>query len=136
MTYNKRIKKFLIVGFSAAAVNFVLISIFIEILGFRSYLLKNLANILAIEMSAIYNFLISRGWTWKDAPRKQGKGLVAQFLSFNTALLTGIGIRVVLFPVLEKWGIFYLLNVAIGIGIAASIDFMLYDKFVFRREKY
>jgi putative flippase GtrA len=134
MRYNERISKFLIVGMSAAIVNFLLISFFIEIIGFKSYFLKNLANILAIEISAVYNFSISRLWTWKDAPRKQGKGLVAQFISFNLALLAGIVIRVISFAIFEKWGIFYLLNVAIGIGMAAGIDFILYDKLVFRRE--
>jgi putative flippase GtrA len=133
MRYNERIMKFLIVGCSAAVVNFLLITIFIELLGFKSYFFKNLANILAIEMSAIYNFSISRVWTWKDAPRKQGKSLVGQFIYFNGVLLAGIVVRVILFAVFEKWGLFYLLNVAIGIGIAACIDFFLYDKFVFKR---
>lgn len=132
--YNERIKRFLIVGFSAAIVNFLIISFFIEILGFESYFFKNLANILAIEISAIYNFSVSRLWTWKDAARKHGKSLVPHFISFNLALLAGIIIRVILFAVLEKWGTFYLLNVAFGIGIAASIDFILYDKLVFRRD--
>jgi len=63
MRYNERIRKFLIVGMSAATVNFLLISFFIKIIGFKSYLLKNLANTLAIEISAVYNFSISRLWT-------------------------------------------------------------------------
>ena len=134
MRYNERIIKFLIAGMSAAIVNFLLISFFIEIMGFKSYFLKNLANILAIEISAVYNFSISRLWTWRDAPRKQGKSLFAQFVSFNLALLAGIVIRVISFALFEKWGMFYLLNVAIGIGMAAGIDFILYDKLVFRRE--
>lgn len=133
MRYNERISKFLIVGFSAAIVNFLLISFFIEIIGLKSYFLKNLSNILAIEMSAIYNFSISRFWTWKDAPKKQGKDLITQFISYNLALLAGIVIRVVSFVVFEKWGMFYLLNVAIGIGMAAGIDFILYGRLVFRR---
>lgn len=134
MRYNERIKRFLIVGFSAAVVNFLIISFFIETLGFKSYFLKNLANLLAIEISAIYNFCISRLWTWRDAPRKHGLNLVPQFISFNLALLAGIVIRVILFAALEKSGVFYLLNVALGIAVAAGIDFMLYDKLVFRRE--
>ncbi len=135
MTYNERIIKFLIVGCSAAAVNFLLITILIELLGFKGYFFKNLANILAIEMSAVYNFSISRLWTWKDAPRKQGKGMIGQFISFNLALLAGIVLRIILFAVLEKWGVFYLLNVGLGIGIAACINFVLYDRFVFKRER-
>jgi putative flippase GtrA len=76
MRYKERIMRFLIVGCSAALVNFLLITIFIELLAFKSYFLRNLANILAIELSAIYNFSISRVWTWKEAPRKQGKSLI------------------------------------------------------------
>jgi putative flippase GtrA len=135
MKYKDRIMKFLIVGCSAAVVNFLLITIFIELFGFKGYFLKNLANILAIEMSAVYNFSISRLWTWKDAPKRQGKGLVGQFISFNLALLVGIVLRIIFFAVLEKWGVFYLLNVAIGIGIAACIDFILYDRYVFKRRR-
>ena len=136
MRYHERIKRFLIVGLSAAIVNFLIISLFIELLGFKSYFLKNLANLLAIEISAVYNFCISRLWTWRDAPRKHGPNLVPQFLSFNLALLAGIVIRVILFAVLEKCGVFYLLNVALGIAVAAGIDFVLYDKLVFRRERH
>lgn len=136
MRYHERIKRFLIVGLSAAIVNFLIISLFIELLGFNSYFLKNLANLLAIEISAVYNFCISRLWTWRDAPRKHGPNLVPQFLSFNLALLAGIVIRVILFAVLEKCGVFYLLNVALGIAVAAGIDFVLYDKLVFRRERH
>ena len=135
MRYNERIRKFLIVGCSAAIVNFLLIGFFVEMLGFKGYFLKNLANILAIEMSAVYNFSISRLWTWNDAPRKQGKGLVGQFVSFNLALLAGIVLRVILFAVFEKWGVFYLLNVAMGIGLAAGMDFILYDRLVFGRKE-
>ena len=133
MKYNERIMKFLLVGSSAAAVNFLSITILIELLGFQSYSLKNVANILAIEISTLYNFSVSRLWTWGDAPRKQGKSLIAQFISYNLAALTGIAFRAILFPILEKCGVFYLFNVAIGIGLAATIDFILFDKLVFRR---
>ena len=136
MAYKERIKKFLIVGCSAVVVNFLVIAVLIEIFGFKSYFLKNLANILAIELSTLFHFSISRLWTWKDAPRKQGRGLVGQFVSFNLAALTAIGFRAILFPILEKWGVFYLVNVAIGIGVASSFNFILFDKLIFRREEY
>ncbi len=136
MRVNERVLKFLLVGCSAAAVNFLSITILIELLGFKSYLLKNVANIIAIEISTLYNFSISRLWTWRDAPRKQGKSLIAQFISYNLAALTGIAVRAFLFPILEKWGVFYLFNVAIGIGMAATTDFILFDKLVFKRRKY
>ena len=55
---------------------------------------------------------------------------------FNLAALTGISIRIILFAILEKWGVFYLLNVAFGIGLAATVDFIIYDKLVFKRPAY
>ena len=133
MRLTERVKRFLIIGSSAAILNFLLMILFVEVFLFKSYFLKNVANVLSIEISIFYNFLLSRLWTWIDAPKKQGKSLILQFVSFNLAALTGITIRVIVFAVLEKWGVFYLLNVAFGIGLVAIVDFILYDKLVFRR---
>lgn len=133
MRLTDRVKRFLIIGSSAALVNFLLMILFVEVFWFKTYFLKNLANVSSIEISVFYNFLLSRLWTWVDAPKKQGKSLMVQFVSFNLAALTGIGIRVFVFAILEKWGIFYLLNVALGIGLAATVDFLLYDKLIFKR---
>ena len=133
MRFTDRVKRFLIIGSSAALVNFLLMILFVEVFWFKTYFLKNVANISSIEISIFYNFVLSRLWTWVDAPKKQGKSLIAQFISFNLAALTGIGIRVVVFAILEKWGVFYLLNVAFGIGLASTVDFILYDRLVFRR---
>lgn len=133
MRLTDRVKKFLIVGSSAAVVNFILMIIFVELFLFKTYFLKNLANILSMEISIFYNFLFSCLWTWGDAPKRSGKGLIAQFASFNLAALTGVSIRIIVFAILEKFGIFYLLNLAIGIGLAATVDFILYDKLIFRR---
>jgi dolichol-phosphate mannosyltransferase len=133
MRFTGRVKRFLIIGSSAAFVNFLLMILFVEVFWFKTYFLKNLANVSSIEISIFYNFLLSRLWTWVDAPKKQGKSLVVQFLSFNLAALTGMSMRVIVFAILEKWGVFYLLNVAFGIGLVATVDFILYDKLVFRR---
>lgn len=128
-----RIKKFLIVGGSAAIVNLAAMSLLVEILGFKTYLLKNIANMTSIEISIFYNFVFQRLWTWNDTPKKDGKNLMGQFFLFNSAALAGILIRIALFALLDLTGLYYLFNVAFGIGVAASIDFILYDKIVFRR---
>ncbi|MBW2096826.1 MAG: GtrA family protein [Deltaproteobacteria bacterium] len=133
-TLIARIRKFLIVGFSAAALNLGLMMLFVELLGFTSFSLKNIANILSMEISIAFNFTLSRLWTWDDAPKRQGRGLAGQFIAFNLAALTGVGIRTLLFPSLELLGIHYILNVCLGIGTAAVIDFILYDRIVFRRK--
>lgn len=107
--------------------------LFVEVLSFQTHLLKNIANILSIEVSVFYNFLLSRAWTWSDAPQKTGKSFFLQFISFNLAALAGILVRIVIFAVLDKFGVFYIINVFLGIGIAAIVDFILYDKLIFKR---
>lgn len=135
MKFTDRVKRFLVIGFSAAIVNLMLMILFVEVFKFNTYLLRNIANILSIEISIAYNFSLSRLWTWKDAPKKQGKRLIMQFIAFNLAALTGISIRAVTFAFLDLLGVFYILNVIIGIGLAATVDFILYDKLIFKRRE-
>ncbi len=128
-----RIRKFIVVGLVSAGVNFILMAVLVDVLGFRSFFLKNLANVVSIELSILFNFLVQRRWTWQDAPARRGTGLLRQIASFNLAALTTMLLRVVVFAGLEKLGVFYLVNVAIGIGAASAINYILYDKIVFRR---
>ena len=136
MRLNERVIRFLIVGTSAAIVNIALMIFFVELLSFKTYILKNIANVLSMEVSVFYNFLLSRIWTWGDVPKKQGKGIVLQFISFNLAALTGILTRVTIFAILDNLGVYYLINVFLGIGSATVLDFILYDKLIFRRVKH
>jgi len=48
--------------------------------------------------------------------------------------LAGIIIRTITFAFFELFGANYVFNVVIGIGLAATVNFILYDKFVFRRQ--
>ncbi len=134
MKYSERIKRFIIVGISAFIINAVLLILFVEGLGFTSYLQKNIANFLSMEISIFYNFLVSRGWTWRDAPKKKEASLLMQFFAFNFAALAGVLIRTILFAFLEAYHVYYLINLTIGVGIAAAFDFILYDKLIFRRQ--
>lgn len=133
MRITGRANKFLIVGLSAALVNLSLMILLVDGFGFKTFFLKNLANILSIEISIIYHFVLSRAWTWSDAPQKKGKDLIAQCVSFHAANLVGIAARVIIFATLERLGIYYILNVILGIGVAAVASFVLYDRIVFKR---
>ncbi|MBI4712898.1 MAG: GtrA family protein [Planctomycetes bacterium] len=128
---STRVTRFVIAGLSALAVNILLMIFFVEVLYFRTFLLKNTANILAIVLSIGYHFWLSRVWTWKDTPPQKGKQLITQFLSFNFVNLVGISIRIVTFAILEIAGIPYVINIIFSSGLVASISFMLYDKFIF-----
>jgi len=130
----KRIEKFFVTGLSAAVVNLLLMVLFVEVFHFKTYILKNIANVLAIFLSIIYNFILSRLLTWSEIPKKHGKFLLMQFVSFGLANMITMALRVVVFAWLEKVGINYLLNVTIGIMLAAALSFILYDKLVFNEK--
>jgi len=133
MHYPERLKRFLLVGSSAFVVNAALMIFFVEALRFHSPLLKNIANAMAMELSIFYHFLVSRMWTWQDAPKKHRERLAVQFIAFNFAALAVVLIRIASFAVMENWRVHYLLNLTIGVAMAALIDFILYDRFIFRR---
>jgi dolichol-phosphate mannosyltransferase len=128
-----RIKKFFLVGVAAALINLAAMVFFIEVLNFNTYLLKNIANLISIEISVVFNFSFSRYWTWRDAPKRAGTAFAMQFVSFNIAAMAGMAMRSIIFAALELIGIHYIINVICGIALAAGLSFVLYDKIVFKR---
>ena len=110
-----RILKFLISGSSAAILNLALLYILVAYFRFNTRLLENIANALSMEISIVYNFILSRSWTWKDAKKKYGFKLIVQCLSFHIAVSFSIGIRLIMFPILQFFGVYYLINAIIGI---------------------
>ena len=54
-------------------------------------------------------------------------------LKFHLAIGITILFRLALFPILQLLGVFYILNATIGIAIAASINFVIYDTLVFKK---
>ena len=130
----KRVQKFFVVGVSAAVVNLGSMALFVELLDFEGYFSRNLANVISMELSIAYAFMCNRLWTWYDAPRKKRAQLLGQFFLFHLAALTGALVRIGLFALLDFCGLYYLFNVTLGIGVAAVIDFVLYDRIVFKRK--
>ena len=127
------IVKFLIVGGSAVALNLLLLYLMVRYLGLSTRLGENLANATSMELSIIYNFFMSRAITWADRPKESGRRLLIQMLKFHLAIGMTILFRLTLFPILQLFGVFYILNSVIGIAIAASINFVIYDTLVFKK---
>ena len=128
--------RFCLSGGTGTLVNLGSLVIFVELMQMNSFLLKNLANAISMGIGAIAVFFLHRAWTWDDAQQQTGKGLVRQFVVFAGSLSVGVGCRLVLFAVLEKYtAIPYLLNVALGIAAAAIVDYFLFDRLVFLRKK-
>ena len=127
------IGKFLIVSGSAVALNLLLLFIMVRYLGFSTRLGENVANATSMELSIIYNFFMSRAITWADRHKEHGRRLFIQMLKFHLAIGITVLFRLGLFPILQLLGVFYILNAAIGIAIAAVFNFVIYDTLIFKK---
>jgi dolichol-phosphate mannosyltransferase len=133
---KQRLVKFLFGGGVAAAVNLLLIFILIEWLGFDTSLLRNLANIIAIELSLILSFFIYRIWVWPGGVWRISEVLFKQLPLYHLSAGTAVLLRVlVVFPLLDKWGVDYGINTIIGVLLSAVVNYLISDRLVFKQQE-
>jgi putative flippase GtrA len=129
------IGKFFLVSGSAVLLNLLLLFVMVRYLGMDSRLGENMANFISMELAIIYNFFLSRAITWKDRNKEHGLKLFVQICKFHIAIGITIVMRTALFAFLQMLGVFYILNAAIGIALAAGFNFVIYDSLIFERRK-
>lgn len=124
-----RIGRFVVSGGSAALVNLLVLHGLVGAAGLRGGWIEDVANLAALEVSALFQFTLCRHWVWRNAHEVPlWRGLVA----FHGAIAVTSTGRTVLFSLLRQAGLHYLPNAVIGIGLAAVANFLLYDRVVFR----
>ena len=130
---RQRVVKFLFGGGVAAAVNLLLIFALIEWFGFQTPLLRNAANIIAIELSLILSFFIYRIWVWPGGEWRIASVLFKQLPLYHLSAGSAVLLRVfVVFPVLDKLGVDYGINTIIGVLLSAIINYLISDRLVFK----
>ena len=120
----------IIVGLS----QLIAILFLIEVLGFKSYLMKNIANGISIEVSIITGFIIHSSLTWRYA-FKSFNHAFRSFWMFQLISSVSLLLRVILFAVLLTAGVHYLPNVLIGMLVAIMLNFFGYKNIVFKSIK-
>ncbi|MEL6399798.1 MAG: glycosyltransferase [Cyanobacteria bacterium J06626_4] len=129
-----KISKFLMGGGFAALLNLSLIYGLITLLGWNTPLLRNLANLVAIELSLIASFFIYRIWVWPGGRWSPKRLLLEQLPLYHFSAGAALILRVlVIFPVLDRLGVNYLLNTLMGVAVGATINYVLSDRLVFNR---
>ncbi len=122
-----RFLKFSIVGGSGVLVNLGSLAFFHKIVGFPF----SLSLAMAIEISIVNNFFWNNLWTWRERRRDP---VYQRFLKYNIATLTTSGIGNFLTSVVVKGlGVHYIIAGMAGIVVAVLINFLLADRWVFRR---
>ncbi|ARV61772.1 polysaccharide synthesis protein GtrA [Nostocales cyanobacterium HT-58-2] len=131
--FQKKIFRFIICGAITAAFNIVLIYSMIEYLKLNTPLLRNVANILSLEVSLVFSFFVYKVWVWSGSPWKIKEVLLRQMPLYHLSVFACVITRsCVLFPILDWIKINYLVNTLIGILIGSIINYLMSDKFVFK----
>ena len=133
---KQRLVKFLFGGGVAAAVNLLLIFILIEWLGFETPLLRNVANIISIELSLILSFFIYRIWVWPGGEWNVASVLFKQLPLYHLSAGAAVLLRVfIVFPLLDNWGVDYGINTLIGVLLSAVVNYLISDRLVFKQKE-
>jgi dolichol-phosphate mannosyltransferase len=131
--FQSKILKFLIGGGLAAAVNLLLIVSFIELLNFNTPILRNVANVLAIELSLLASFFIYRIWVWPGGSWTLRDVCLKQIPLYHVSAGAAVLVRIFLvFPLLDWLGINYTINTLVGVLLSASINYLISDRWVFK----
>lgn len=133
---HNRIIKFLLGGGVAAAFNLAAIAFLIEVVGFDTPWLRNIANAIAIELSLVLSFFIYRTWVWLSGVWSAREILLRQLPLYHFSAGAAILLRVfAIFPFLDWLGLSYGANTLIGVLVSASINYTISDRLVFRNRQ-
>ena len=131
--YNNKIFRFLIAGGVAFLINLFLIYWFIDDLGFNTPFLKNVANVISIEISLIASFFIYRIWVWTGGDWTIRDVILIQLPLYHLSAGLAVLLRVLLiFPFLNWLGISPGVNTMIGVLLGASINYVASDSLIFK----
>lgn len=128
------ISKYILNGIVIALSQFLFMVLLVGALGFNSKLGQNVSNIVSIELALIVAFLFHFYLTWRN--KYTGSGIfIKKLINFHIISAISFLARVGLFYLLLNLGFEYKLNTLIGIAIAIIINFIGYDKYVFRNKE-
>ncbi|WP_446364750.1 GtrA family protein [Coleofasciculus sp. G3-WIS-01] len=132
--FRNKIVRFLFCGGITAAFNVILIYILIEGFGLNTPVLRNLANVLAIEVSLIFTFFVYKIWVWSGGTWRLGVVLGKELPLFHISSGVAISIRsFLIFPILDWLNVHYTINTLTGILIGSILNYFVCDKIIFKK---
>lgn len=130
--WQPKILKFLIGGGIATLINILLVFTLIDVIGLNTQTLRNVANIIAIELSLLASFFIYRIWVWPGGNWTITEVLFRQIPLYHISASTAILVRIFLiFPILDWLGVNYIINTLIGVAVNATINYWISDRLIF-----
>lgn len=128
------LSRYLINGTLIALSYFLMLVLLVEGFGMREISQENAANLTASLASMILAFQLHSTLTWRQQ-YKSGMEWGSGMGRFVIATAASTFLRVLIFYGLSLAGFFYQLNGAVSILMIVVLNFIFYDKFVFRARK-
>ena len=134
--FQHRLFRFLMFGGSAAAVNVVLMYVLVNLCDWNSIALRNLANVISVELSLIYSFVVYRLFVWNESGSTFRQTVSQQLVRYHGSAGAAIVVRAfLLFPALDYVGVNHLINTVIGALCSCLLNYTLASRYVFASEK-
>jgi len=128
--FIKQFIKFCIVGGTAAIINFLIYYSFTEWLE-TWYIIS---AIWAFFISAIFNFIFNKLWTFRD--KEKGREILKQVLRFSAVMVSGLLINVTIIYSLKEWlGLHYLLAWVFATGVVTFWNFIFNRFWTFKHHE-
>lgn len=131
--YNRTTFRYAVIGVIAMPINIAAIWFFITPAGLSDTVFeRNLAHLLGNEISILFTFHGHNFWTWRRGSDRYWKK-ITQF-----HILTGftIVLRQIGFFLLDQAGYHWLISTIAPLIIAILINFVGYDKVIFKKVKH
>ena len=126
------------IGVLVALSQLITLTVLVEFTGMDGVRGENIANLISIEVSIMVGFFLHSGITWQVGPKGLGWGFcrkVKALIGFHGVTFLSAIVRAVMFYVLSLTAMPYRLNALIGIIIAVILNFLGYDRLIFRERK-
>lgn len=129
---QQRVIRFLLAGGITLVFNMLIIFVMIDLVGLDSAVLRNVANVLSIELSLLFSFFVYRSWVWPGIA-SSGKAILGREIPlYHVSVGVSATMRIlVIFPILDWLGVNYAINTMIGISLGAGINYIFNDRIIF-----
>ncbi len=125
--------KYLINGLVVAFSQLISITAIVEILNQNNKAGQIGSYAISIEISILVGLFLHSYFTWKY-PLRRSRKLFNLCMKFHLITAFSFAVRMILFSILFKLGMNYLPNTLIGIAVAIILNFIGYDKLVFKKD--
>lgn len=118
----------LLVALSQLAILFLLVNA-----GMDTFALVNVAHAISVEASIVIGFLLHSHLTWSSSIHSGRGEMSGGILNAHLIAAFPFAIRVALFYFLSTFDVHYLLNACAAMSVSILINFLGYDRFLFKR---